>query len=133
MSHTGGAHTSPGGCSPRRSSTALARPTGPCSAVTTASTTRMRRPSRTRFVLTRSGTSGVLRNRSTVSRAKWKSGSPCSSSTVRAMSPPRIRPCSMSGDQGLRACGCGTKASPSTTRKGRFSALSATCVLSELI
>ena len=68
--------TGPGGCSPRRSCTPLARATTPMLVSTLASVTRMRRPSRTTSVVTSIGSNGALRNRSTVSRLNWNSGAP---------------------------------------------------------
>lgn len=64
----------------------------PCSVRSTASATRILRPSLTRATSTVIGSIGLLRNRSTVSRAKCISGSPYSSSMALAASPPIRRP-----------------------------------------
>ena len=72
-----------------------------------ASTTRMRRPSRTSRVLTSIGARVGRRNMSTVSRAGTKSSAPWRCSITKASSPMTTRPCSDFGSHGPRAASVG--------------------------
>ena len=83
-----------------------------------ASTTLMRRPSRTILVLTSIGAMSGSRNMSTVSRAGTKSSAPWRCSITNASSPMMTRPCSDFGSHGPFATGVGMKASPSVVKKG---------------
>ena len=83
-----------------------------------ASTTLMRRPSRTSRVLTSIGAKFGSRNMSTVSRAGTKSSAPWRCSIAKASRPMMTRPCSEFGSHGPRAASVGMKASRSLVKKG---------------
>ena len=83
-----------------------------------ASTTLMRRPSRTSRVVTSIGARFGSRNMSTVSRAGTKSSAPWRCSIAKASSPMMTRPCSEFGSHGPRAASVGMKASRSLVKKG---------------
>ncbi|MEY9390408.1 hypothetical protein ABIF93_008665 [Bradyrhizobium japonicum] len=86
-----------------------------------ASTTRMRSPSRTSRVVTSIGLSMVgSRNMSTVSRAGTNSGPEWRSSMAKPSSPTMTRPCSDFGSQGPLATSVGWNVSPSRVKKGMF-------------
>jgi hypothetical protein len=86
-----------------------------------ASTTRIRSPSRTRRVVTSIGLSMVgSRNMSTVSRAGTNSGPEWRSSIAKPSRPTMTRPCSEFGSHGPLATSVGWNVSPSRVKKGRF-------------